>query len=165
MIDLSFLFSPMATQPSVAGASSLLNLVLLSLGLLGIAGGVVAFLLDRTNKERLAGLRGDVADLRSRNEDKDKIIDDQEEKITQQSKIIARHEGEINSLTKVINAQAGPLKEMRDEMRALITAHHDTAVNGFAMLEKQSADLLRIHGDRRFTDVENVTRQIEDSTG
>lgn len=143
-----------------------LSVIVAALAILGAAGSAFAFLSDRTNRDRLNGLRSDVTDrneridfLESENDRKDKTIEAQHAEINELK-------GKVSSLEQYRDAQAGPLLQMTEQiaqLHDLVRAHHDTAKAGFELLEKQHSEELGLLGNRRNMPAESVIREVGDA--
>lgn len=154
---------------NVGGALQAVVAILAIAGVLGLALTVV---FDRRNTTRLNDLRDDIKDRNERIdflETENKRLDDLNK--SQADEIREMH-GELKSLREFRDAQAGPLLtmtrliesiiEMMRNLHDLVQSHHDTAKAGFAVLETQHADELRILGNRRNVPEESVTREVGD---
>jgi hypothetical protein len=142
----------------------LLQAAIAALGILGFCGLGVTVLLDRAQKTRVAGLRGDVDDLTKRN----KLIDEESEKkdeiIAEQHDEIVKLRADVDTLTGYVNGSAGPAKLLAEQMHMLVEllkAHNVTAVEGFATVQTQNSELLGLLGDRRNAGPENIIREVQ----
>jgi hypothetical protein len=149
----------------------LLQAAIAALGILGFCGLGVTVLLDRAQKTRVAGLRGDVDDLTKRN----KLIDEESAKkdktIADQHDEIVKLRGDVDTLTGYVNGSAGPAKLLSDQLHVLtelvnvlvelLKAHNVTAVEGFATVQTQNSEMLNILGDRRNVPPENIMREVQ----
>lgn len=153
----------------MTSVSSVFGIIVAALAIMGAAGLAYAVFTDRTNKERVNGLRGDLEDLRKRNKDLEDDRERKDETIAEQTREIAAMAVEVKSLTDYRDAQAGPLRLITEllqqvvdslsQTHTLVQAHHDTARAGFAAIELQNADQLRMLGDRRVAGSESITRE------
>lgn len=143
--------------------SNLLGVIVAALAILGAGGSAFAFLTDRGNKDRLVKLRADILD---RNERIDFLEAETKRKavtIAGQAKEIHTMHGELVSLKEYRDAQAGPLLALAEQLRTLhdlLKAHSDIATAGFALLEEQNVNQLRLLGDRRTMPDESVIREL-----
>lgn len=152
----------------------ILGIAVTALALLGAAGGTIAFLADRTNTTRLAGLRKDILDrneridfLEEENERKNRETEAKDKVIEEQAKTIASHEGRITSLQSYVDASAGPMKALTDAIHsyhnALIEAIHEnhSAINGStSVIEQQNRDILGMLKNRRLGEQENIIGEV-----
>jgi chromosome segregation ATPase len=154
----------------VITAAALLNLIVGALAVLGVLIGGFGYY-------RGNALRQDITDRDKRIEFLEKESDRYKELSTDQATEITSLKTKVVSLEQYRDAQAGPLRDISEEIRLLhdvlsqlmeairqshelIVAHHDTAKAGFATIELQNIDALRLLGDRRTATDESVTREV-----
>ena len=131
----------------MSGTGSLLSVIVAALAVLGAGGSAFAFLADRGNKDRLAGLRTDISDRDVRIH----FLESENDRISKQNADQATHilalEAKQASLDAFLNGVAGPQKVLTE----MVAAHHKEMTGEVAFVKLQLADLLRISGDRRTT--------------
>jgi hypothetical protein len=112
----------------------------------------------------VAGQRGDVDDLTNRN----RLINEESAKkdktIAEQHAEIVKLRTDVDTLTGYVNGSAGPTKLLADQLHMLVEllrAHNVTAVEGFATVQTQNAEMLNILGNRRNAAPENIMREVQ----